>query len=124
MRTQLLNDEKGRRGFRLVRFISARLISNETLGEIPHPWSGAAHLAFIDCTTSIGIPQINPSFWQTMSRPVTPSNLDRDAGRYLPRFSADSYEHGLARPLTALFFVIKARLSRRVGSSFYRRGRN
>src|SRR5476649_924841 len=44
MRTQLLIDEKGRWDFCLGRFISPRLISDETLGEIPHLWSGSAHL--------------------------------------------------------------------------------
>src|SRR5450759_1034438 len=44
LRTQLLTNEKGHRSFCLGRFIFPRLISNETLGEIPHLWSGSAHL--------------------------------------------------------------------------------
>ena len=44
IRTQLLTNETGRREFGLGRFIFPRLISNETLGEIPHLGSGPAHL--------------------------------------------------------------------------------
>src|ERR1035438_9250263 len=44
MRTQLLTDERGRPVFCFGRFVSTRLISNETFGKIPHLWSGSAHL--------------------------------------------------------------------------------
>lgn len=57
---------------------------------------------------------MDPSFWQIPSRPVAPGNLNCNAGRYLTRFSADPHELGRARPLTALFSVIKAHLSRRL----------
>ena len=43
-RTQLLTDATGRRGFCPGRFIFQRLISNETLAQIPHLWSGSVHL--------------------------------------------------------------------------------
>jgi hypothetical protein len=68
----------------------------------------------------IDILQMDPSLWQSLSRPVAPGNLNCDAGRYLPRFSADPHELGLARPLTALFSFIKAHLSRRAA----RRGKS
>src|SRR5476651_909454 len=44
MRTQLLTNEKDRHSFCLGRLITFRLVSDETLGEIPHLWSGSAHL--------------------------------------------------------------------------------
>src|SRR5579862_5879417 len=42
--TQPFTDEKPRRGCYPGRKIFLRLISNETLGEIPHFWSGSVHL--------------------------------------------------------------------------------
>ncbi|GAB3480157.1 hypothetical protein GCM10011496_22500 [Polaromonas eurypsychrophila] len=43
LRAQFLKDQKRRRKFYIERFIPIRLMSNETLGEIPHLWSSAVH---------------------------------------------------------------------------------
>src|ERR1019366_471421 len=90
LRTQLLTNEEGRLGFCLGRFVFPRLINNETLGEIPHLWSGSAHLEMCShgalfreasCLrpTTGGSLEIRasffPMFWRESTNPTQPATM-------------------------------------------------